>query len=150
MSNLIEKGRRHRFWGTAAHMFVFAFFYMLYLLIDATIGANNPFYPFDWAAKRLFLYFWVPVLVVRLCNCNITAGFMTFGYFFGLILSIPVGTIAYAALHNSDEKRGFYGHLIFWLCVVVVSVALGILLEVRYRKQKRKHLADMDDLGGSN
>lgn len=145
MSSLIEKGRKHRFLGAAAHMLVFLFFYLLYLLIMATMGVRNPFYPFDWAARRSFLYFWVPVLIVRLCNCNITAGCMTVGYFLGLIIGIPVGRVTYREIYYNDGTGGFYTtnyEFIFWFCFVLFSITAGIILEVRYRKQKAERPAD--------
>lgn len=145
MLNLIEKGRHHRFLGSFVHILVFLLFYLLYLLIYATLGANNPFYPFDWAARRAFLYFWVPVLIVRLFNCNITASCMTLGYFLGLILSIPVGNLTYEVIYYHDGSGGFYvpnHYLMFWFCFVLIAIILGVILEVRYHHRITAHGTD--------
>ncbi|MCD7760191.1 MAG: hypothetical protein LUH16_00205 [Clostridiales bacterium] len=138
MTDLIEKGRQNRFVGAVVHMLVFLAFYLLYLLILATMGTDNPFYPFDWAANRGFLFYWVPVLVVRLLNYNIAAGCMTTGYFLGLILSIPVNKLTYQEIPY-DSGVGFYTTMYefyFWFCVVVISIVVGIVGEMRYRKKR--------------
>lgn len=117
-------------------MLVFLLFYVLYLVINALSGGADLLYPLGWAANFAFLYHWVPVLIVRLMNANIAASLMTGGFFLGLLVCIPLGRGIRAHYASIGESAVPLYDFAVWFCIVVLTLALGIWLELRYRRKR--------------
>ncbi len=142
MFNLIETGRRHRFKATVVHMLVFLFFYLLHVVAEAVTGIIDPLYPLGWAVDRCFLYLWVPVLILRLLNCNIVAGCITGGFLLDTLLAIPLTELLHArwlAQRAEDDYTEPMISLAIWLLLIVLFIIAGIVLECLYRDWKWKH-----------
>ncbi|MCC8100105.1 MAG: hypothetical protein LIO78_08615 [Clostridiales bacterium] len=142
MFNLIEKGRQHRFKATAIHMSVFLLLYLIYLLSDVITGIHGTFYPMEWAVGIKLIYLWVPVLILRLLNCNIVAGCITGGFLLDTLLAIPLTELLHArwlAQRAEDDYTEPMISLAIWLLLIVLFIIAGIVLECLYRDWKWKH-----------
>lgn len=135
-----RKGMR-RILTSLIHCFIIlTAFYTLYYLSYTVFT----FYLFIWTADNNYLYLWIIAILLVILKKPFAAYSITAGNIAGVIIGQYLGDYIYAVrsakitdtmsaemIHHLSNHHGAF----IWLLVVLLSIAAGILLQIRYAKK---------------
>lgn len=126
---------------TFIHCFIILLtFYILFYLSHTVLTL----YLFIWAAHNNYLYLWVIAVILAIFQKPSVAYSITAGNVAGVIIGQYLGdyiqavrsakitdTMSAEMIHHLSNHHG----ALIWLIVILVSIAVGILLQIRYTQK---------------
>lgn len=140
MTNILTQNPRSRVTAMTAAVVVFGGLYALSrtLLYDV--------YLFEWTSRGLYLYIWIPALILAALNKNAVSYAITLGNLAGVVIGQILGD--FIILQNAklitpdttpDREYLLTSHqgAFIWVITVFVFTAAGIVLQIVSSVRKR-------------
>ncbi len=133
MTRFIPQDPKSRITAAAAVAVVFGGLYAL----SRTLMQNV--YLFEWTARNLYFFFWIPALVLALFGKTVISNAITFGNLAGVIIGQLLGD--FIVSQNAklitpdttpDREYLLLSHpgSFIWIITVLVFAAVGIVLQI--------------------
>lgn len=110
---------------------------MLLVFICLYIVGRDP-YLIGWLANNYFLFIWAPIVLLMLFNQTRCAWCITGGSFLGIAAGQGAENLKNTFFSTASDADSLYWGIPVWIAIVVLSVALGIYLEVRQNKKDKQ------------
>lgn len=123
--------------------------YIILQLLSSTL--LNDIYIFEWMARNLYCYTWLPAIVLVVFNQTITAYFITAGNLTGTIIGELLGDylreqrmsgITSDMDASEVALRSYHHGVLIWLIVLLIFTVLGVVLSVVLRVSKKRNRAN--------
>ena len=123
--------------------------YIVLQLLSSTI--LNDIYTFEWMARNLYCYTWLPVIVLIVFNKTLMAYFITIGNLVGTIIGELLGSFLrekkmseITSDMNGSEiaLRSYHQGVFIWLITLLIFFLVGLVLSIILSiLKKRNHTA---------
>lgn len=122
--------------------------YIILQIFSATF--LNDIYMFEWMARNLYCYTWLPVIVLIFFDQIVTAYFVTAGNLIGTIIDQLLGDFLRAQrmsgitadMDACEAALRSYHHGVFiWLIVLLIFTVAGIILSIALKASKKHESA---------
>jgi len=118
--------------------------YIALQLLSSTI--LNGIYTFEWMARNLYCYTWLPVIVLIVFNKTLMAYFITIGNLIGTIIGELLGSClreqrmsGITSDMNGSEiaLRSYHHGVSIWLITIIAFVVVGIIVNIILSKRSK-------------
>lgn len=123
-----------------------ASFVVIYIL-SRTIFLN--IYVLRWTAHNYYLYIWMPVIILSLCERTIISLFITIGNIIGNILGQLLGDLMqYINMQKitdtmtEEQKYMLMSHkgVYIWMLMIIIFMILGVIVNLINKRERSKKM----------
>lgn len=121
-----------------------ATFAIIYILASTVL---SDIYLLEWTADHLYLYIWVPVILLTLSKKTIIALALTIGNIFGILLGQLVGdAIKYSNMQKitnvmkEEQKYYLMSHkgVFIWIFTILIFLIFGVMISSIKKSKQQK------------
>jgi hypothetical protein len=104
-------------------------------------------YLLEWTADELYLYIWIPVILLSLSKKTIIASALTIGNVFGILLGQLVGdAIKYSNMQKiievmKEEQRYYlmsHKGVYLWIFTILIFLIFGVFISSMMKRKQQK------------
>lgn len=119
--------------------------FMIIYILTRTVWSD--IYLLEWTADELYLYIWVPIILLSLSKKTIIASALTIGNVFGILLGQLVGdAIRYSNMQkitdDMKEEQRYYlmSHkgVYIWIFTILIFLILGVIISSIMKRKQQK------------